>query len=100
MTEQEAKDFVLKRCPLPAPSSKPLHDVPENILALEKRLSDTLPTELLEWLPRAPDAQPDEGGSVEAFNSFQMMVDFLRPHARIHVSPEIDQSVTRWMKGW
>jgi hypothetical protein len=101
MTEHDAREFVLSRCPLPSRTEKPRRVVPEGILALEGRLAGMLPPELMEWLPRAGSAAPDDAGSVESFNTFEMMMDFFRTSLLERISPPaIVEGVRKWMEDW
>jgi hypothetical protein len=100
MTEQEGKDFVLTRCP-PLPD-KPRQGVSADRLALEKQVADMLPPELVEWLPRATSAAPDERGSIESFNNLGGMVSFFGSDGLLdRISPpSVIEGVRKWLKSW
>jgi hypothetical protein len=103
VTEQEARDFVLTTCPpLPERQEKPQRRLPAYRFTLEKQLTDILPPELLEWLPRATKAIPDERGSIESFNDYGAIVSYFSTGglaARIS-SPDIAESIVKHMEGW
>src|SRR5262249_22526030 len=89
------------RCP-PLPEGKPRHGVSADRLSLEKQVADIVPPELLEWLPRATKAIPDEQGSVESFNDFGQMVRFFNSGSQLEriSPPSVVEGVGRWMQIW
>jgi hypothetical protein len=102
MTEPDAREFVLSRCTRFEESQVPRRGVSAERLALEKQVAEILPPELVEWLPYATKAAPDERGSIEHFNNFGGLVSFFSSGSHLNriCPPSIITAVKKWKQDW